>query len=112
MSNNNLWWSFDADSNSFAALPAGPMLLPALGLFAVIAAVQSVRGALSPRPNHPGGAYMTSDLYRRDKERQDYLIQKQINGIKGIGEGLTLGEHTELADLQRPSWANGDTWSF
>jgi hypothetical protein len=112
MSNNNLWWSFDADNNSFSALPAGPMLLPALGVFAVVAAVQSIRGALTPRPNHPGASFMASDAYRLMKERQDFLIAKRVQGIMGEGEGLTIGEHTELAKLQRPSWANGDTWSF
>lgn len=112
MSNNNLWWSFDADNNSFSALPAGPALLPALGVFAVIAAVQSIRSALTPRPNHPGGSFMMSEAYQEMKQRQDYLIAKKIDGIQGIGEGLTLGEQTELTNLQRPSWANGDTWSF
>jgi hypothetical protein len=112
MSSNNLWWSFDADNNSFSALPAGPMLLPALGVFAVIAAVQSIKGALTPRPNHPGASFMASEAYQLMKQRQDYLIAKKIEGIKGFSEGLTLGEQTELNALARPSWANGDTWSF
>jgi len=27
--NHNIWWAYDADSERFAALPPGPLLLPA-----------------------------------------------------------------------------------
>lgn len=112
MSNNNLWWSFDPDDNSFSALPAGPMLLPALGIFAVIAVIQAFRESGQSAERILGRSFVNSDYYQSAKKRQNELIQKKINGIKGIGEGLTLAEHTELVDIQHPSWRNGDSWSF
>jgi len=112
MSSNNLWWSFDPDDGSFAALPAGPALLPALGVFAIIAAVQAFRGRNQSAEKILGHGFVSSDYYREAKSRQDALIQKRVDHAMGEGEGLTLAEHNELRTLQHPAWNNGNRWSF
>ena len=110
--NNSLWWSFDSGSNTFSALPAGPALLPALGLFALFAGVRALKGFTAPQNAGISSTLLNSDYYRETKVRQDYLIQKKIDGVMGISEGLTLAEQGELSDIFHPAWRNGGTWSF
>ena len=109
---NNLWWSYDPDGGSFSALPAGPMLLPALGVFAIIAVRQAFKELTASKTKGLGYSFINSDYYQSAKRRQDYLIDKKIDGLKGIGSGLTLGEQTELTNLQHPAFNNGGRWSF
>lgn len=112
MSNNTLWWSFDPDNNSFSALPAGPLLLPALGIFALIAARQAIKQAWAGSGSSPGITLADSSLYAEMKERHDYLLSKKVAAIANNDDGLTLGEQAELTRLQHPSWAKGGSWSF
>jgi hypothetical protein len=112
MSNNTLWWSYDPDNNSFAALPAGPLLLPSLGVFALIAARQAIKQAWAGKSPGPGMTLANSSLYAEMRERHDYLVNKKVAAIADSGDGLTLGEQAELTRLQHPSWAKGGSWSF
>lgn len=37
---SNLWWAYDSESGSFSALPASPLLVPALVIMGIIALVK------------------------------------------------------------------------
>jgi hypothetical protein len=108
----NLWWSYDADNGSFAALPAGPALLPAIGIFSVFSVYRAIKDATTPKKGNLSHSFANSSYYQNAKKRQDELIQKKIDGILGKGPGLSLGEHTELTNLEHPSWTGGGSWSF
>jgi hypothetical protein len=108
----NLWWSYDADNGSFAALPAGPALLPAIGIFAIFSVYRAIKDATTSKTGNLPHGFVNSSYYKNAKKRQDELIQKKVDGIMGKGPRLSLGEQTELTDLQHPSWANGGSWSF
>jgi hypothetical protein len=115
MSNNQssiLWWSYDSENRSFGSLPAGPMLLPAIGILAFVALIQSIK----ERDNSPesilGKERINSKLYKDAKKRQNELIEKRANAGLGLCNDLTVQEAEELRRLQRPQWANGGEWSY
>lgn len=110
MSNTNLWWAYDGESGSFSTLPAGPMLLPALGIFAFVAIAKALKSnGLTPK-SAIGNAMYNSDLYQKDKARFNYLINKKIQAAKEGVEGLSLAELNELENLRYPSWNGGRPW--
>ena len=103
----SLWWSYNAEDNSFSALPAGPLLLPALFIAVCVNAV----GALSAWANRPE-RIISNDLlrsrdYQRMRERYYELIDKRLEN----GE-LELHEHHELEQLKRPYWIKSGTWTY
>jgi hypothetical protein len=103
----SLWWTYDPDNQSFGALPPGPLLLPAI----LIASFVALCGALTDSLNQPERVLprdlVNSPDYQRRKKRYYELIDKKV-----WGEGLTLGEHTELEKLKRPWWIESGTWSY
>lgn len=103
----SLWWTYDPDNQSFGALPPGPLLLPAI----LIAAFVGLCGAFTSSLNQPERVLprdlVNSADYQRRKKRYYELIDKKV-----WGEGLTLGEHTELEELKRPWWIESGTWSY
>lgn len=107
-----LWWSYDADGKSFASLPAGPMLLPAIGIIAFVALVKSIKENSKSPESILGGKRINSKEYKDAKKRQDQLIEKRINAGLGLCDDLTVAEAEELRRLQRPRWANGSEWSY
>lgn len=107
MSSPNLWWSYDAENGSFSALPPGPFLLPAIGIFAFVAIVRALRGSGSSERRTVGSTFYESEIYQKDKRRHNYLVQKLVQE----GE-LGLAEHDELWRLQHPEWANGLAWFY
>jgi len=111
MNNQNLWWSYDPDNRSFSALPAGPLLLPALAIFIIVA---SIRAFKQPRSASSvmGGHITSTTAYKNAKERHDYLISKKIAEAMGHGDGLTLAEECELRKLQKPGFAGGSSWFY
>lgn len=90
----NLWWSYDPDNGSFAALPAGPFFLPAL----IVVCIASIGNALfNPRRSREEivGSISKTDLYRQQAARYQYL------GSKRLEQGdLELREWREYYDLQ------------
>lgn len=103
----SLWWAYDAEDNSFSALPAGPLLLPAL----LIAICVNVAGALHSWANRPerlvSKKLLGSHKYQRMKHRYYELIDKKLDD-----GGLSLQEHHELEQLKRPYWIKSGTWSY
>lgn len=108
---STLWWSYDPENRSFGSLPAGPLLLPALGILAFV----SIARAFQERSATPeailGHSVVNSIEYKRKKARHDYLVQKKINAAMEKGPEFTLADHTELVNLQH-SGINGSDCPF
>ena len=109
--NNNLWWSFDPDSRSFSALPPGPALLPALGIFALIGAIQAVRN-IDWLESKPSRAFRDLEFYKQDESRYHALLQKRIDFIKGRGEDWDFRDFNEFNKLKYPAWNQGKSWNW
>jgi len=103
----SLWWAYDAEDNSFSALPAGPLLLPAL----FVAVCVSIIGAIHSTFNRPdrliSRELLNSNEYQRKKQRYHELVSKRLDN----GE-LELHEHHELERLKRPYWIKSGTWTY
>lgn len=98
---STLWWSYDPENRSFGSLPAGPMLLPAIGILAFVSIARMLQGN-GPTPESVlGRKVIGSNDYKRCKARQDYLVQKKIEEGMGTGPGLSVAEHHELMELYR-----------
>ena len=109
--NNNLWWSFDAESRSFSALPAGPALLPALGLYALIGAIQAVKN-VNWFESKPSRAFRNLEFYKQDELRYHSLLQKRLDFINGQGEDWDYYDFKEFKNLQFPAWNQGKPWDW
>lgn len=102
-----LWWAYDAEDQSFSALPAGPLLLPALFISLCIGAYSSLRQWTGRPENVLGHDFVNSVEYQQMKRRYYELIHKKIeNG------SLELHEEQELQQLKRPYWIKSGTWSY
>jgi hypothetical protein len=106
---SNLWWAYDESNGSFSALPASPLLLPAIGLFFLLAIFDQMGGKGSAgkiietadRVNEYGG------LFDSNKIRFDQLIATMRR------RQLTEEETSELYRLQHPPWAKpGEVWTY
>jgi len=108
MSNNQpgLWWAFDEENGSFAPLPAGPLLIPAIFVYAIL----SLFGPKGVQRNRPERflpqRVIDSAQYRRDTARYRYLVDKKFRF------GLTDWEEIEMDRLSRPSWNNHQPWPY
>jgi hypothetical protein len=105
----NIWWAYDEDNGSFSALPASPLLLPALGLFFLLAAFDKMR-------SKDNGGKMTGradkvlnygPLFEQNKARFNELLaimrRRQLNE----------DESAELYQIQHPPWAEpGEIWTY
>jgi len=103
MSNKGmLWWAVDQESGSFAPLPAGPMLIPAVIIYGLI---RLFGGNGQPRYYAPSELLppriLHSAEYRRDASRYRYLKDKEARfGISDL-------EALELHSLTHPAWYRG-----
>jgi hypothetical protein len=103
----SIWWTYDPDNQSFGALPPGPLLLPAVFIAAFVGIAGAIRDSLNQPERVLPRELVNSNDYQRKKQRYYELIDKKV-----YGEGLTLGEHTELEQLKRPWWIESGTWSY
>lgn len=107
MSNNRptLLWGYDEQTNSISALPASPLLLPAMAVWGF-----TKLASLFYRPK-PKTAPLPDDFnlqeYNRNKAEYRKLFQK-INS----GQQLTLYEQLRWTALPYPSWSKGERWHY
>lgn len=105
----NIWWAYDENNGSFSALPASPLLLPALGLFFLMAVFDKMSSE-----NNGGKVIGRADkvlnygpLFEQNKVRF-----KQLCDIIRKRE-LSEDERSELYQLQHPPWAEpGEIWTY
>lgn len=103
----SLWWAYDAEDNSFSALPAGPLLLPALLIAVCVNAIGIVHSWANRPERVVSHGLLNSNEYQRKKRRYYELINKRLDN----GE-LELHEHHELEKLKRPYWIKSGTWTY
>lgn len=104
--NTNIFYAYDSATGSFSPLPASPWLLPAMGVFALLAAYKKCelsRPVIVGEPPEIDPKVLNSYRARYNK-----LIDK-----KHWGDGLSFEESIELNNLQRPPWAKpGEVWTY
>lgn len=104
MSRANLWWAYDPEDASFSALPASPLLIPAMLIFGLVAIGKQV---FSPTRliTEGHGAIGKTPKYQRHCKRWRELMETKLS----IDEDkiLTPNEWTEYYTLQR--WLTNPT---
>jgi len=109
--NTNLWWAYDSENGSLQSLPAGPMLLPALGIIAFVAIAQAIKGKEISEEQFIGKNAVNSYEYKQDRARYYYLVDKRIKHGLGEGPELTVAEFNEKDKLSR-KWIKSGRWTF
>ncbi|MGA1073398.1 MAG: hypothetical protein ACO3S3_12115 [Pseudohongiellaceae bacterium] len=102
----NIWWAYDENNGSFSALPASPVLLPAIGLFLLLAAFDKMNsgpkviGKTDALTKYP-------ELFEANKTRFHELL------VIMKRRPLTSDETAELYKIQHPPWADpGEVWTY
>jgi hypothetical protein len=104
---SNIWWAYDEENGSFSALPASPMLLPALGLFFLAAVFSRAQKSSGPTKLACEMQNVDHGLIHRNAARFHELlaIMKTRN--------LNDSEESELYRIQHPPWAEpGEVWTY
>ena len=109
--NTNLWWAYDSENGSLQSLPAGPMLLPALGILAFVTIAQAFKNKEASEGQFLGRNVVNSHEYKQDKARYHYLVDKRIKHGLGEGPELTVAEFSEKDRLAR-KWVKSGKWTF
>jgi hypothetical protein len=100
------WWAIDESDGRISPLPASPLLLPAVGVFAFIALCASIARA-NAKPE-PLKTPIDPAEYQRNSAIYHELMMKKRNGIE-----LTIQEVVSLEKAQHPSWAEpGERWFY
>ena len=105
----NIWWAYDESEGSFSALPAAPLLLPALGFFFLLAVFDKMGGG-----ENSGKATGSTDrvlkygpLFEQNKAQFNQLLA--IMRRRELNEDETA----ELYKIQHPPWAYpGEVWTY
>jgi len=105
----NIWWAYDEDNGSFSALPASPLLLPAIGLFFLLAVFDKMSsgenaGKVTGSANR---VLEYGPLFEQNKARFNQLLT--IMRRRELNED----EKSELHRIQHPPWAGpGELWTY
>jgi hypothetical protein len=107
MSNKGmLWWAVDQESGSFASLPAGPMLIPALLIYGLLRLFHRSTPRFSVHSDLLPDHVLNSNEYRKDCARYRFLRDQSIN------HGLDPYESLEFNALQYPRWFGGKQFPY
>ena len=105
----NIWWAYDESNGSFSALPASPLLLPALGFFFLLAVFDKMGGGENSGKITGSADRVTESgpLFEQNKTRFKELLaimrRRQLND----------DEEAELHKIQHPPWAEpGEVWTY
>lgn len=102
----NIWWAYDESNGNFSALPASPLLLPAIGLFFLLAVFDKMSGD-SKKIGTTNAITHHGELFEANRVRFNELIAI----IKR--RQLTEDETAELDRIQHPPWAEpGEVWTY
>jgi hypothetical protein len=97
MSNNNLWWAYNAEDNSFGALPASPLLVPALFIMGLWALFTGGGKQRILNYHEIAGHLADTTEWQQKYRRYEYLLQEQLNDPSN----LDLIEQAEFSNLMR-----------
>jgi hypothetical protein len=105
----NIWWAYDEEKSGFSALPASPLLLPALGIFFLFAIFDKMaedgRSKEILKPAHE----MNIDRALHQEYKEKYYKLLDIMRKRP----LTEDENSQLYQLQHPPWADGyEVWTY
>lgn len=105
----NIWWAYDEEKSSFSALPASPLLLPALGIFFLFAIFDKMaedsRSKKILKPAHE----MNIDRALHQEYKEKYYKMLEIMRKRP----LTEDENSEMYQLVHPPWADGyEVWTY
>jgi hypothetical protein len=101
-----LLWGMDTETGKIAALPASPLLLPALLFIGALKIASILLRSKVKKKELPTG--FNEQEYLKNKKEHDAYIYK-------IHSGIQLTDH-ELMRLNTvlpfPSWSNGERWHY
>lgn len=101
-------WNYDESSGTISALPASPLLLPAMIGLGLLWLSQSIIGLF--RIARPLPWNFDKQQYLKNKKRYNYLIHKKYI----LERELSVAEWYELEKvLPFPPWAKpGERWTY
>jgi hypothetical protein len=97
MSNNNLWWAYNAEDNSFGALPASPLLLPALIIMGVWSLLTGSGKQEIMNYHQIAGDLVETDEWQRKHTRYQQLLKDWVD----CPDNLDQSEQAEFSGLIR-----------
>jgi hypothetical protein len=102
-----LLWGIDPESGSIGALPASPLLLPALAVYCLIWLLSPLyRNRQKPTPTPSS---FNEQQWAKNKQEYDALVRK-IRAGKSLSDMEMIRLNTVLP---RPDWAEpGEWWSY
>jgi hypothetical protein len=105
----NIWWAYDENNSSFSALPASPLLLPAIGLFFLLAVFDRMaerdRGKQIIKP----ASELKVDRTLFSSNKQRYCEMLEILKVRPFTED----EESEMYRLEHPPWSDpGESWTY
>jgi hypothetical protein len=101
-------WNYDEASGTVSALPASPLLLPALIAFGLLCIAQAIAKLF--KIGRPLPWNFDERLYAKNKKRYNYLLYKKYI----LEQELSLTEWYEFEKvLPYPPWGKpGERWTY
>jgi len=105
----NIWWAYDESEGSFSALPASPLLLPALGFFFLLAVFDEIAEKGRSKQITKPAAELKVDRTLFDSNKQRYRELLNVIKVRPLNED----EESEMYRLSHPPWAEpGEVWTY
>lgn len=105
----NIWWSYDESKGSFSALPASPLLLPALGIFLLLAFFDKMAEDGRSKKILKPACEMNIDRTLYDSNKKRYHEMLEILKKRQFNED----EDSEMYRLAHPPWSEpGEVWTY
>ena len=105
----NIWWAYDENNSSLSALPASPLLLPAIGLFFLLAVFDNIAEKDRGREITKLARDLKVDRTLFDSNKRRYYEMLEILKIRPFTED----EESEMYRLEHPPWSDpGESWTY
>lgn len=105
----NIWWAYDESNSSFSALPASPLLLPALGLFFLLAVFDRLTEADKSKEVTKLARDLKIDRTLFDSNKKRYYELLEVIKVRPLNDD----EESEVYRLCHPPWSeSGETWTY
>ena len=105
----NIWWAYDESNGSFSALPASPLLLPAIGIFFLLAVFERMAENDRSKEILKPAREVKVNMSLHESNRQRYYQLLEIIKVRPLNED----EDSEMYQLQHPPWSDpGEVWTY